>query len=79
MLKRLKDLHDLMTDSQDSFVPPDSGHYGDDDSYGMDAAGSHRILDGRGGAVTGNQRLAPLNSWPDNASLDTGKHFALAN
>ena len=65
-----KDLQDLMTDSQD-WWPADWGHYG-----GLmirmtwHAAGTYRTADGRGGAGTGNLRFAPLNSWPDNVSLD---------
>ena len=64
-----KDLHDLMTDSQD-WWPADWGHYG-----GLmirmtwHAAGSYRIADGRGGAGTGNQRFAPLNSWPTSSPM----------
>ena len=70
-----KDLHDLMTQSQD-WWPADWGHYG-----GLfirmtwHAAGSYRVADGRGGAGTGNQRFAPLNSWPDNANLDKARRL----
>lgn len=69
------DLHVLMTDSQ-SWWPADWGHYG-----GLmirmtwHAAGSYRIADGRGGAGTGNQRFAPLNSWPDNGNLDKARRL----
>lgn len=70
-----KDLHALMTESQE-WWPADWGHYG-----GLmirmtwHAAGSYRIADGRGGAGTGNQRFAPLNSWPDNANLDKARRL----
>ena len=70
-----KDLHALMTDSQE-WWPADWGHYG-----GLmirmtwHAAGSYRIADGRGGAATGNQRFAPLNSWPDNVNLDKARRL----
>ncbi|MEO9946772.1 catalase/peroxidase HPI [Paraglaciecola sp.] len=70
-----KDLHAMMTDSQ-KWWPADWGHYG-----GLmirmtwHAAGSYRIADGRGGAATGNQRFAPLNSWPDNANLDKARRL----
>ncbi|MFT2092512.1 catalase/peroxidase HPI [Paraglaciecola sp. 2405UD69-4] len=70
-----KDMHALMTDSQ-AWWPADWGHYG-----GLmirmtwHAAGSYRIADGRGGAATGNQRFAPLNSWPDNANLDKARRL----
>jgi catalase-peroxidase len=70
-----KDLYALMTDSQ-SWWPADWGHYGGlMIRMSWHAAGSYRIADGRGGAGTGNQRFAPLNSWPDNANLDKARRL----
>jgi len=70
-----KDLHDLMTDSQD-WWPADWGHYGGlMIRMSWHAAGTYRISDGRGGGGTGNLRFAPLNSWPDNVSLDKAKRL----
>jgi len=70
-----KDLHALMTDSQE-WWPADWGHYGGlMVRMAWHAAGSYRITDGRGGAGTGNQRFAPLNSWPDNVNLDKARRL----
>ncbi|MEJ2106020.1 MAG: catalase/peroxidase HPI [Acidiferrobacteraceae bacterium] len=70
-----KDLHALMTDSQ-AWWPADWGHYGGlMIRMSWHAAGSYRTADGRGGAGTGNQRFAPLNSWPDNVNLDKARRL----
>ncbi|WP_262690435.1 catalase/peroxidase HPI [Kordiimonas aestuarii] len=69
------DLHALMTDSQD-WWPADWGHYGGlMIRMSWHAAGSYRMADGRGGAGTGNQRFAPLSSWPDNVNLDKARRL----